>query len=125
MGSPALPKKTVALVLERDGGRCLLRLSKFCLGTATVADHRANRGSGGAKNRVLDQPSNLIAACGVCNGFKESNADRAALVEKGLRVESGRTHRHTAEKALDTPVEYPDGTLWWLADDGTKSGQPW
>lgn len=124
MANPSLPKSTVALVIKRDGGVCMLRLSKFCLGAATLADHRANRGSGGAKHRVLDQPSNLIAACGICNGFKESNADRAELIERGVRVEGGRTHAHTAEKARATPVYY-DGEPWWLDDEGGRSGQPW
>lgn len=115
MGSPAVPKKTVALVLERDRGICMLRVSRSCQGFGSVADHRANRGAGGAKNHVLDQPSNLIAACVFCNGFKESGADRADLVARGLRVESGRTHEHTAEKAREIPVLYPDG--WFHLDD--------
>lgn len=121
--SSAIPKATVALVIKRDGGVCMLRLTPFCLGAATVADHRANRGHGGAKHRVLDQPSNLIAACGVCNGFKESNADRAELIARGVRVEGGRTHQHTAEKARETPVYY-DGDPFWLDDEGGKRGQP-
>jgi len=85
---------------------------------ATVADHRANRGQGGA-GRVLDNPSNLVGACAICNGHKESLPVRSILVDKGLRVVSGRTHRHTAQKALETPVQYPDG-LFMLCDSGHR-----
>ena len=119
--SSALPKKTVASVIERDGGICVLRISPDCTGVGSCADHRANRGHGGAKHRVLDQTSNLIAACGFCNGFKESNADREALILRGVRVESGRTHRHTADKARMIPVEYPNGDRWLLDDEGGRS----
>lgn len=118
MGS-RIPPKTVALVIERDGGFCMLRF-EVCTGAATVADHRANRGSGGAKHHVLDQPSNLIAACRLCNGYKESNADRAVMIARGVRVESGRTHQHTAEKAREIPVTYPDGKTYLLDDAGGK-----
>lgn len=118
MGSPALPKSTVALVIHRDGGLCMLRISPDCLGVATCADHRANRGHGGAKHRVLDQASNLLGACGPCNGYKETNADRAELLRRGVRVDGGRTHAHTAEKARDTPVLYPDGKRYLLDDAG-------
>lgn len=122
MASTAIPAKTKALVLDRDKGLCMLRISPDCLGDATVVDHRANRGSGGAGQR-LNCASNLIAACGLCNGFKESGADRADLIARGLRVEAGRTHEHTAEKARYTPVLFPDG-LFFLWDDGGKYSDP-
>lgn len=118
--SSAIPKKTVALVLERDGGICMLRVSPDCLGEATVADHRANRQSGGAGQR-LNGASNLVAACGLCNGFKESGADQSGLIARGVRVKPGRTHQHTAEKARDTPVTYWDGLTYRLDDMGGKS----
>ena len=112
--------KTKAAVLLRDRGLCVLQISPHCSRIATDADHRANRGHGGAKSGILDQPSNLIGACRICNSYKESNADRAALVARGVRVEGGRTHAHTADKARDTPVEYPNGERWWLTDDCTR-----
>ena len=121
MGS-ASPKKIVALVLDRDGGLCVLRISPDCLGDASCADHRANRGHGGAKNRVLDQPSNLIAACGVCNGLKEEAGKgmRAELERRGVRLKSDSLHAKTALRALVTPVEYPDGIKYYLLDDGSR-----
>ena len=120
--SSAIPKKIVALVLDRDGGLCVLRISPDCLGDASCADHRANRGHGGAKNRVLDQPSNLIAACGVCNGLKEEAGKgmRAELERRGVRLKSDSLHAKTALRALVTPVEYPDGIEYYLLDDGSR-----
>lgn len=119
--SKGIPKKTVAVVLDRDHGLCVLRISDHCLGAAQVADHRANRGNGGAKSVVLDQPSNLLAACSICNGFKEAGADRAELEARGVRVRGHSTHLKTAERARITPVRYPDGRLFYLHDDGSRS----
>lgn len=120
----SIPAKTKAAVLERDRGLCVLRIAPDCMGDATCADHRANRGHGGAKSGVLDRPSNLIAACGICNGYKESNADRDELERRGVRVRGDSTHAKTAIRSRVTPVEYPDGEVWWLDDDGNRSGQP-
>jgi len=122
--SPSIPKKTVALVIERDGGLCVLGISPDCLGGATCVDHRANRGSGGAGQR-LNKPSCLVAACGPCNGAKADGVQRDELIRRGVTVFPDSTHEKTALRCLATPVEYPDGSLWWLRDDGTKSGQPW
>lgn len=120
MGKP-LPKKLVAAVLERDGGLCVLRLAG-CMGEASCADHRRSRGSGGAKHGVLDQMSNLIAACGPCNGAKEdSHGETRALLEaRGVIVTAGRTHAHEAQKAREKAVWYPDGRVFYLNDDGTR-----
>lgn len=117
--SKGLPKKLVAAVIHRDGGYCVLRLP-WCQIVATVADHRANRGNGGA--RSLNEMSNLIAACGRCNGAKEdaSGEVREELVKRGVRLLSDSTHAKTAIRALVTPVEYPDGRLFYLEDDGSR-----
>ena len=115
-----IPAKKKAIVLLRDGGLCVLRLTG-CLVEATVVDHRANRGAGGAGKR-LDGFSNLIAACRLCNGAKEC-ADkelRETLIARGVRVESHSTHAKTALRALEKPVYYPDGTVWLLDDSGSR-----
>ncbi|QIK63807.1 hypothetical protein G7068_11875 [Leucobacter viscericola] len=119
MGKP-LSKKVVAAVLKRDGGLCVIQLDG-CLRDANVADHRRNRGSGGA--RSLDGKSNLIAACGLCNGAKEDTKGelRDLLIARGVIIESGRTHEHEAQKARETPVWYPDGRVWRLDDHGGKT----
>ena len=119
MAKPAIPKKTVALVLERDGGLCILRISPDCLGYASCADHRANRGSGGA-GQALNQPSMLVAACGICNGAKADGVARDELLRRGVSLLPDSTHRKTALRALVTPVEYPSGRTFYLLDDGTR-----
>lgn len=115
----AVTQKVKRLVLERDGYRCVLQLD-WCQIVAVDADHRANRGNGGA--RSLDKPSNLIAACRRCNGAKEevTKEVRDKLIKRGVRVESHSTHAKTAVRALETPVTYPDGTKWLLDDAGGK-----
>ncbi|WP_130453119.1 HNH endonuclease [Leucobacter luti] len=118
--SKGIKPRTKAAVILRDGGLCVLAFDQICQKVATDADHRANRGHGGAKSGVLDQPSNLIAACRVCNGFKESGADRAELEARGVRVRGDSTHQKTAERALSTPVRYPGGRWFYLNDDGTR-----
>lgn len=114
-------KKKTDLVIARDGGVCVLQLD-VCTGAAEVADHRANRGQGGAKSGVLDQMSNLIAACSLCNGKKETvyGELRELLVARGVRVESHSTHAKTAVRALETAVYYPDGRRYELDDDGGR-----
>jgi 5-methylcytosine-specific restriction protein A len=51
-------------VLERDGGRCGLRLAG-CTVIATTADHIVPRAAGGTND-----PSNLRAACRHCNAAR-------------------------------------------------------
>lgn len=118
--SKGIKPRIKAAVISRDGGLCVLAFDRICQKVATDADHRANRGHGGAKSGVLDQPSNLIAACRVCNGFKESGADRAELEAWGVRVRGDSTHLKTAQRALITPVRYPDGRLFYLDDLGGR-----
>lgn len=101
------------LVIERDGGFCLLALPG-CAGEAQTTDHRANRGAGGSA--VLDHPSNLVAACTLCNGAK---ADAGALTlleleERGLWVRKDSTNTKTLQRSRETPVEYLDGERFYL-----------
>ncbi|GLU88911.1 hypothetical protein [Agromyces sp. NBRC 114283] len=114
-----IPKKLVALVLDRDRGRCVLNLPR-CLGAASVADHRANRGSGGSK--VLDDARALIAACGLCNSDKAdaSGETRAELIRRGVIVEKAATNHQTVVRCAYTPVEYPDGARLYLLSDGRR-----
>ena len=111
-----LPQKLFEAIRERDGHFCLLALPG-CLGEGGVLDHRAGRGNGGSK--VLDDPCNLILACAVCNGNKESASAivRADLIERGLRVEKAATNAATLERAKRIPVEYLTGQRWFLISD--------
>lgn len=106
-------------VIERDGGTCVVR-GPHCLGEAQVPHHRVNRGSGGAKS--LDGMSNLLGSCSPCNGWIEdsSGEDREMLIARGIRVIPGRTHSHSAQKAREKAVWYPDGRIFYLNDDGTR-----
>lgn len=109
-----IPKRIVRIVLERDGEVCQLALPG-CQYHATVADHRANRGSGGSS--VLDDPVNLIAACGLCNGRKETATDSEleSLRNRYVRISKAATNDDTLIRARATPVQYRDGR-WYLLD---------
>jgi hypothetical protein len=117
-----IPKKLVTLVLERDDGWCVIA-GPACLGEATVADHRANGGFGGSK--ILIDPRNLIAACGLCNGWKEDTSrwDRAELVRRGVRVRKAATNQETVRRCQNTAVEYPNGDVWFLTRDGRRTDE--
>ena len=119
----AIPKPIVAKILERDNYSCVLNLPG-CLGEATVADHRANRGAGGSKQ--LNNPACLIAACVLCNGAKEEAHGEylARLRVFGLRVLKAATNYETVHRCIDTPVTYPDGSTYKLNSDGTRKRQP-
>jgi hypothetical protein len=107
-------------VIERDGGMCLLAL-EGCLGGAQTADHRANRGHGGAGD-VLDGGENLIAACSPCNARKETATGEVLehLIYRGLRVLPGATHRKTLARVLLTPVLMLDRS-WRMLQSTTSS----
>ena len=114
-----IPRRVFEAVKERDGGFCLLALPG-CLGEGGVADHRANRGMGGAK--VLDHGAALILACAICNGRK---ADAHALTlfdleERGLWVRPAATHTKTLARVLQTPVTDLEGRRWLLIDEHTR-----
>ena len=113
-------------VIARDGSFCLLALPG-CLGEATTADHRANRGQGGSKKGVLDHPANLIAACTICNGEKENATGqlRLNLIQRGLRVEKAATNAQTLERVKQTPVEYLDGGLFLLVSERERVEVEW
>ncbi|MDR7113910.1 hypothetical protein J2X03_003812 [Microbacterium trichothecenolyticum] len=107
-------------IIARDGGICMLALPG-CLGYAQTADHRANRGQGGAGD-VLDHGGNLIAACSLCNNAKENATGpaRAALIARGITIRPDSTHRKTLLRALDTDVVAPDGRRFRLIDHDTR-----
>ena len=114
-----IPKPLVRTVLERDGGWCLLALPG-CMGEASVADHRADRGHGGSG--VLNDPACLIAACGICNGAKPAIHGQLLvnLLERGLKVRKAATNAGTVQRCRDTPVEDLEGRWWLLRSDGTR-----
>lgn len=114
-----IPKPLVRTVLERDNNQCVIA-GPDCLGEASLADHRAPRGMGGAK--VLNDPRVLIAACGLCNGWREctTGADRFDLLERGVIVAKAATNGQTLTRCGGQFVVYPDGTRWFLRADGGR-----
>jgi hypothetical protein len=116
----AVPKSIAAAVRKRDRGLCVIG-GPFCLGEGTEPDHRANRGQGGSK--VLNDPRAIIAACGLCNGWKTTvrGKDRADLIRRGVIVEKAATNEATLIRCALTPVIYPDGSEFWLTRDGDRS----
>lgn len=115
-----MPRKLVQLVIERDHGLCLLD-GPNCSKVATQADHRSNRGAGGAA--VLNHPSVLVGACTACNAFWKENTTgsaRAELKRRRLIVPPGSTHRATLARNIATPVCLPDGRWFLLREDGGR-----
>lgn len=114
-----IPRNTVSKVIQRDNGMCVLQL-EGCTVVADVADHRANRGSGGSD--VLNAVFCLVASCHRCNGRKEDAHGRelAQLKAHGIRVLKAATNHATAARCRMTPVQYPDGVTYWLLEDGTR-----
>ncbi len=69
----------VAILEERPW--CELRFPG-CSGRATVVDERKQRSRGGS----ITDPANLIAACTLCNGYKEDHPAEAEA--RGLALHS-------------------------------------
>jgi hypothetical protein len=114
-----ISKRLTALVLSRDENVCQLNLPG-CTYTATVADHRANRGMGGSE--ILDNTVNLIAACGLCNGLKEtvSGALLDDLKRRGVRLSRAGTNAQTLSYASDSYVQYRGGNWYRLDTTGGR-----
>ena len=102
--TPSMTKKEFDKYLERDLG-CWHCGSQ---GDDLIPHHRLNRGMG-SKNKVANQPSNIIALCSEANGLLESNAEFAELGRKlGWKLGS-------YEKPTEVPIFGHGG--WWLLDN--------
>jgi hypothetical protein len=108
-----LPRRLFEAIKERDGDFCLLALPG-CMGEGTCLDRRANRGHGGSK--ILNDPANLILACGLCNGAKADayQMELNALESRGLYVVPSSTHEKTLARVREAFVEYLDGDRYYL-----------
>lgn len=107
-------------VIDRDEGLCMIGLPG-CIGVAQTADHRANRGQGGA-GKVLDHGANLIGACSLCNSAKEDSTGdtRRLLVSRGVIIVRDSTHQKTIARAIATRVIDPRGRRFHLIDYDTR-----
>lgn len=113
MGKPT-PKAVLRAVTARDGHVCVWH-GESC-GTDTLVPQHRQGGMGGRKTK--HRLSNVLWLCSRLNGLIESDARLAEQArERGVKIS---LHANPAE----VPVTYPDGSLWWLDDDGGKRGQP-
>lgn len=111
---------TVALIWERDRGRCALcgiGLHFPDRGRSWSIHHRRPRGMGGTRTAWVGLAANGLTLCGSgvdgCHGWVETN--RGVAVEDGLLV--SKLGYLTAE---DVPVRLKDG-LWKLDNHGGKT----
>lgn len=69
-GTSHTQAKLYTAVIERDGGKCQLRIPGICTGTATTADHIVPVSKGGP-----DRTDNLRASCQACNQHRNDHDD--------------------------------------------------
>lgn len=125
-----IPKRLVRLTLDTWRGECVIG-GPHCLHMASCADHRWNRGMGG--NPRANVPVNLVAACGLCNGEKESDpALRAECVERGIAVPTAyppldfeplvrtRLTDWMLLRLAERPVIDSWGVAWTITPDGAR-----
>lgn len=109
---------TVALVLARDGRRCVACSSP--VGPRRGVDHhihhRRPRAAGGTRRHDTNQPQNLLLLCAPCHADVESR--RADAVSSGWLVSQ------YADPAL-VPVLVDRGSRWvYLTADGEYADEP-
>jgi len=114
--------ETVALVWERDSGRCAA-CAGLCTGERGFdwsVQHRLRRGGGGTRRGWVNLPGNLVLLHGhgssLCHGDVEGNPAWAR--ERGYRVDDGQT------RPADTPIDHAVHGRVLLADDGTWTEAP-
>lgn len=70
-------------------------------------------------NKALNVAHALVAACGVCNGLRESDASVAADCEqRGILIRRSQSTQIDLARCLSTPVTYPNGDKWFLTPWG-------
>ena len=124
-----IPPALVQQVCSLWGWECQLA-GPHCVGDGDVADHRWNRGPGG--NPRANAPQNLICACRLCNGDKESDPDfRSECAHRGLALPTAYPPAGILAKTAvtdwmlqlltETPIIDRHGTAWILEPDGTRT----
>lgn len=121
--STGFTSKTVALILERQRGRCFWCRAWIASGTRGVdwsAHHRCPRQMGGNRAAWVNAASNGVALCGTgvtgCHGWVESN--RSTAIDLGLLVSGVSAATRPDRRPIHIPVTDSDGAQWWLTDDG-------
>lgn len=112
--SRSTPRLVLRAITARDGHECVWH-GPSCGTDMLVPQHRQG-GMGGRKNK--HRLSNVVWLCSITNGDIEADADLADEARRrGIKISL-----HADPTSV--PVEYPDGSVWWLDDEGGKRGQP-
>ncbi|MDQ1113985.1 hypothetical protein QE418_003433 [Microbacterium testaceum] len=116
---------TVALILDRDGGRCWWCRRHVLHGVRGFdwsIHHRCPRGMGGTTEAFVGAASNGIILCGNgtqgCHGEFES--DRGRAIDLGVLVPRIAAFRVETNRPPHIPIHDRDGLAWLLTDDGAK-----
>lgn len=99
-----------AMVLERDGYRCL-RCNMDCNITGGEIHHRCPRRMGGSKHPLINSPANLVLLCPACHLWVERNRTAAAI--SGWLLSN-------ADAAVVMAVYPMRGWPWLLTTGGTR-----
>ena len=120
MTAPKPTKAVVALVIDREFGRCAVCYNRINTeegrGESWSIHHRCPRASGGTSRVWVNEAANLLLVCGSgttgCHGWIESNRDQAR--RQGLLISSnGRA------VAVDVEVEHARYGRVKLTNEGT------
>ncbi|MCJ1709279.1 HNH endonuclease [Microbacterium sp. VKM Ac-2923] len=116
---------TVALILDRDEGRCWwcgIYVLNGTRGFDWSIHHRCPRGMGGTSEPFVGAASNGIVLCGNgtqgCHGEFEDDRDRA--LDLGILVHRIAAFRREENRPIHIPICDRDGRAWKLTDDGEK-----
>jgi hypothetical protein len=74
-------------------------------------------------SRILNNTVNLIAACSLCNGAKETLTGDALndIKRRGLRLAHAGTPQQTLQYAAETSVQYRNGDWYYLDTTGHRT----
>lgn len=121
MTAPKPTKAVVALVIDREFGRCAvcynhINATPETRGVAWSIHHRCPRAAGGTSRVWVNEPANLLLVCGSgtsgCHGWIESN--RATARQQGLLISS-----NGKAVAEDVQLEHARYGVCKLTDEGT------
>ena len=103
-------KKVAELVIERDRGQCVARVThERGAKSGEQIHHRKPRRMGGTTEEWINQPANLIYVCRACHDHIESHRQQSLAM--GWLI-AGR------DQAWNTPLRYAKDGFMYLTNDG-------